>query len=260
MPTIGTTTRPAYVYDLETDTWIPVGTGPHTHTLAISDVTGLQAALDAEISASIVDAKGDLIAATANDTVARLGVGANNTVLTADSSTATGLKWATPAGGTISWTQVGTSSATGASVTISGLGSYDQFMIIMSDLSSTNASAELYLRFNSDSGANYFMTGAQLGFGSTNSNTFSSTARSYVSCAFMGSAVGNITSTMVLVSGAKSTGPKFAQVLGGGNGTNSGANVGVCRYTGSSAITSITYLFDTGSIDAGTVTVYGGNA
>jgi hypothetical protein len=48
------------------------------------------------IQNTIVDAKGDIIAATANDTPARLAVGANNTVLTADSSTATGLKWATP--------------------------------------------------------------------------------------------------------------------------------------------------------------------
>ena len=51
------------------------------------------------IPATIIDAKGDLIAGTAADTVARLAVGANGTVLTADSAEATGLKWATPSGG-----------------------------------------------------------------------------------------------------------------------------------------------------------------
>jgi hypothetical protein len=53
----------------------------------------------AAIAKTIVDAKGDLIAATAADTLARLAVGSNDQVLTADSSTATGLKWTTPAAG-----------------------------------------------------------------------------------------------------------------------------------------------------------------
>jgi hypothetical protein len=47
------------------------------------------------IQNSIVDAKGDLIAASAADTPARLAVGANNSILTADSAEATGLKWDT---------------------------------------------------------------------------------------------------------------------------------------------------------------------
>jgi len=47
------------------------------------------------IQNAIVDAKGDLIGATAADTPARLAVGTNGQVLTADSTTATGLKWAT---------------------------------------------------------------------------------------------------------------------------------------------------------------------
>lgn len=47
------------------------------------------------IQNAIVDAKGDLIAATAADTPARLAVGTNGQVLTADSTAATGLAWST---------------------------------------------------------------------------------------------------------------------------------------------------------------------
>jgi hypothetical protein len=45
------------------------------------------------IQPTIVDAKGDLIAATAADTVNRLAVGSNDQVLVADSSASTGLAW-----------------------------------------------------------------------------------------------------------------------------------------------------------------------
>ena len=51
------------------------------------------------IQNTIVDAKGDLIAATAADTPARLAVGTNGQVLTADSTAATGLAWATASSG-----------------------------------------------------------------------------------------------------------------------------------------------------------------
>ena len=52
------------------------------------------------IQNAIVDAKGDLIAASANDTPARLAVGANGETLVADSSTSTGLRYqATQAAG-----------------------------------------------------------------------------------------------------------------------------------------------------------------
>jgi len=49
----------------------------------------------------IVDAKGDLIVATGSDAVARLAVGTNTYVLVADSSEATGLKWAAATAGTV---------------------------------------------------------------------------------------------------------------------------------------------------------------
>jgi hypothetical protein len=50
------------------------------------------------IQNTIVDAKGDLIGATAADTPARLAVGTNGQVLTADSTAATGLAWTTVSG------------------------------------------------------------------------------------------------------------------------------------------------------------------
>lgn len=53
----------------------------------------------AAIAAALLDAKGDLIVASAADTAARLAVGANGQVLTADSAEATGAKWATPSSG-----------------------------------------------------------------------------------------------------------------------------------------------------------------
>jgi hypothetical protein len=45
------------------------------------------------IARSLFDAKGDLLVATSADTPGKLTVGSNGTVLVADSSTATGLKW-----------------------------------------------------------------------------------------------------------------------------------------------------------------------
>ena len=73
------------------------------------------------IQNTIVDAKGDLIAATAADTPARLAVGTNGQVLTADSTAATGLKWAAAASGTPTFVGCfiyGTSSPSIANATV----------------------------------------------------------------------------------------------------------------------------------------------
>ena len=68
------------------------------------------------IQNAIVDAKGDLIAATAADTPARLAIGTNGQVLTADSAEATGMKWATAGAAFVgcSLTKTTTQTANGA--------------------------------------------------------------------------------------------------------------------------------------------------
>lgn len=61
--------------------------------IAIANVDSLQAALDLKIDETIVNAKGDLIVATADDTPARFAVGSNGQFLRADSAQASGLIW-----------------------------------------------------------------------------------------------------------------------------------------------------------------------
>lgn len=56
---------------------------------------GTTAADVAAIPATLVNAKGDLVTATADDTPARLAAGTNGQMLVADSTTATGLAWVT---------------------------------------------------------------------------------------------------------------------------------------------------------------------
>ena len=81
-------------------TWVTDAAGDITGVTAGTGISGGGTSGTVTVTnsmATAIDAKGDLIAGTGADAFARLAVGANNTVLTADSAAATGLKWATAA-------------------------------------------------------------------------------------------------------------------------------------------------------------------
>lgn len=93
----------------------------------------------------ILDAKGDLITATAADTPARLAVGTNGQVLTADSTAATGIKWATAASGGM--TVIASGSLSGASVVLSSIPqTYKHLQLVMweTTMSATDGWAPQY--------------------------------------------------------------------------------------------------------------------
>lgn len=83
-------------------TWIANDQGDITGVTAGTGITGGGTSGTVTVTnsmATAIDAKGDLIGGTGADTFARLAVGANGTVLTANSAEATGLKWVAAAGG-----------------------------------------------------------------------------------------------------------------------------------------------------------------
>jgi hypothetical protein len=73
-------------------------------TLGSSIDTTLKTQIDAQIPDSLLTTKGDIIAASGASTPARLAVGSDGQVLTADAASASGVKWATPTSGAITWT------------------------------------------------------------------------------------------------------------------------------------------------------------
>lgn len=125
---------------------------------------------------TVIDAKGDLLAGTAADTIDRIAVGANDTVLTADSSTATGLKWATPSSGGM--TQLATGTLSGTNVNLTSIsGSYNNLLLIIKDVTFSSQET-IRLRWNGITSSTYFSSA----YGHTNSTAwnYGGTPNSYV--------------------------------------------------------------------------------
>lgn len=99
---------------------------------------------------SIVDAKGDLIAATAADTPARLAVGTNGQVLTADSTAATGLAWATAsaaASGLTLISRTSFSNVAGQNFDSIFNSTYSVYRVVIETINATSGADTLKLQF-----------------------------------------------------------------------------------------------------------------
>ena len=112
---------------------------------------------DTAIQPTIFDAKADLLTATAADTPARLAVGANGTLLTADSSEATGLKWVAPAaGGGMTLLNSGGTSLSGSATTVSFTSTgYVNLQVQVLGVKLAADANGYNVRINGDTAANY---------------------------------------------------------------------------------------------------------
>ena len=254
MATISNTPRPGYVWDSTDNVWYPIGVGGHAHPDYITQATA--------VNPTIIDAKGDIITATAADTPARLAVGNNGETLVADSSTATGLKWSRPA---LNHIQTTTFTAA-ATLNISSVFSstYDNYRVICV-MKGSSADANITLRMltgttTQDTGANYFgsytetttapasSTAGTVSGSSMSLGTVETTSANYWSQVFDFMAPSLTQVTHTTFQGAFLSGP--------------GAFVsrqGVFAVNTSTAYTGFCFLASTGNLEGGTVRVYGYN-
>jgi len=141
---------------------LPVGTNGQVLTADSAQSLGVKwsAAAGGLVADTLWDAKGDLAVASAADTGARLPVGSDGQVLTADSAQSLGVKWAA-AGGAAGMTKLfdSTLAATATSIDTGAggiAGSYTTLEIhIYSRGGNAGAFEELYVRLNNDATAVY---------------------------------------------------------------------------------------------------------
>jgi len=211
------------------------------------------------IQPTIFDAKADILTATAADTPARLAVGTNDTVLTADSSTATGLKWAAPSSG--GFTLLSTTTLSAQSTTISGIsGSYKHLVLYSKTITDTAAGGGfLSLRFNSDTGSNYSKTSIRNINNTLNGNQETSQSSVIINGRLQTtSTVTKLGSNAIWIYRYTDTDHIDFYFTAYGHtitGAQTAYETGYGQYDAAAAITSITIIGDTSL--AGTVYLYG---
>lgn len=164
------------------------------------------------IAKTVIDAKGDLLAGTGADTIARLPVGTNGQVLTADSAETTGMKWSKVSAGVSLLSDTVLSSAT-ATVTISSIPATYAHLVLVIHGRSTNTSGAndvVKLTFNNDTASNY-RTRSIMGQGTNSFISSTNAAVSYIELGRMTNANSAMTTGW---SGTQITIPNYASTTG----------------------------------------------
>jgi len=130
-----------------------------TSTTKASTPNSVKSAYDlanGAIAKSLVDAKGDLLVGSANDTVSRLTVASTaGYLLSVDSAESTGLKWAAPAsGGSLTLLSTTTLTGTSNSITIAPTG-YVNLLVLFREVHAASNNGTFFGRFNADTGSNH---------------------------------------------------------------------------------------------------------
>ena len=218
-----------------------------------SAIRSLGTAIDTTVATmvpkTVVDAKGDLIAATAADTVDRLAVGANDTVLTADSTTATGLKWAAASSGGMTLL---TSGSVSNSFSISSIPStYKTIEIHIFNVTRSSGADFMLFQFNGVTDSNYSSSFLLAGNSAVQT-------RGGNNAIFCGSDNILKSSGVIKFPAYTNTGAKSWSFMSSRGGSTNPAIFGVGNHNGNtSAISSISVTG--GNINGGSYFVYGVN-
>jgi hypothetical protein len=224
-------------------------------TLGSSIDSTLKTQIDAQIPKTIVDAKGDLIAATAADTVSKLSVGTNGQLLSADSTAATGLAWvAAPASGGM--TLISNTSLSGGSITISSIPSTYKHLFMVVEGMAMNAANNLQMRFNGVTTNTYARSFATVNGGDVSWSggaSGTSTSMDLIQAGSSATQPTGLISTIPLY--ASSINRKSCYGQGFRPSTTTSIHMGFLETT--SAISSLTLIASGTTFTAGSVYLYG---
>ena len=227
-----------------------------TGTQTLTNKTLTNPVIASVINNTLTSTTGDIIYASAANTPARLGIGSTGNVLTVAGGVPS---WAAPAAGGM--TVIASGTLSGATVTLSSIPqTYNNLQLVLKACLPASVGEGPLMRFNGDTGTNYFRTtsGAvnlvtwnetQLRFGGIQDNT---TSRSFAVCDIY-----DYTNTTTWKTATTLTIQNRS-----GSPTNFDINNGMAQFwyanNGASAITSIELKTDTsGGFTSGTYILYG---